>query len=570
MPSFDIITGLTAIIGVLVILAALYLQQEKTAKTKYTPLAEPRKRRRKKKKTSSKKSSQPTPLPKKSSAKKKASSKSSSKSSSKKKKATAAPVATQSTESKTAKKKTKVDNIAGTAKDGTTGVFASSFKAVKGDDEGWEVKVAPAKKSRSPKKSSEETKDGRTSQQITVKNLGKLIGRQGETISRITADSGAKIDTPDRGSGNKVTVSGTAEEVATAIALIKKEIGPDDSPAKPAFSTKIHVNNVGRLIGKGGETIKRLSSGGAQIDIPKDRKDTGNIVTISGASQNIVDECVTEIKEVLGEDSARPTEFSTMTIKPDQCALIIGRRGATVDKIKEDSGVDRIQLDRDSGVCKISGSSKEVVNAARKAINAILTKDANTTTESMECDSKNFGAVIGSGGAAIRAVESEYDVSVTVDKSNNRIKIRGSKQNVGKVIAKYTKMLAEQKDAGPFGPLTEGHKFEIIPVADNSKGRIIGSGGATIKKLQSESGATINVSRKGNDGGCRVSGTDEQIARAKELIQAILAKVQEQDEKAEAARADAEAAGDDVNTDAGTNEAAAFVGVSDDDQGTGW
>merc|ERR1712159_78134 len=53
------------------------------------------------------------------------------------------------------KAKKKTDNIAGTSKDGTAGLFASSYKADKNDDEGWsEVKTKPK-----AEKQPEETKD---------------------------------------------------------------------------------------------------------------------------------------------------------------------------------------------------------------------------------------------------------------------------------------------------------------------------------------------------------------------------------------------------------------------------
>merc|ERR1712025_1350194 len=111
------------------------------------------------------------------------------------------------------------------------------------------------------------------------------------------------------------------------------------------------------------------------------------------------------------------------------------------------------------------------------------------------------------------------------------------KKNVKKAIAKITGILAKQKE---FGPLPEGAEFEIIQVAENLKGRIIGARGATINKLTTESGAKIDFARKGSDAGCRLSGTAEQIATAKKLIDEIKEKAKAQEEKAEADRAKAE------------------------------
>merc|ERR1712187_789750 len=131
-------------------------------------------------------------------------------------------------------------------------------------------------------------------------------------------------------------------------------------------------------------------------------------------------------------------------------------------------------------------------------------------------------------------------------------------------------MLAKQKDAGPFGPLADGDESEIIEVADNLKGRIIGRQGATVNKLQSESGAKIVFARKGsNEAGCRISGTAEQIAAAKKLIEEIKDKAKAQEEKAEAARAEAEEKAE-AKADEPAGASADFVGINGDAEGTGW
>merc|ERR1712078_920405 len=129
-------------------------------------------------------------------------------------------------------------------------------------------------------------------------------------------------------------------------------------------------------------------------------------------------------------------------------------------------------------------------------------------------------------------------------------------------------MLAKQKEAGPFGALPEGTEFEVIEIADNLKGRIIGTRGATINKLQADSGAKIDFARKGSDAGCRISGTTEQIAAAKKLIDEIKEKAKAQEEKAEADRAKAQE--DATAAPEETADDSEFVGINSDATGTGW
>merc|ERR1712037_512716 len=230
----------------------------------------------------------------------------------------------------------------------------------------------------------------------------------------------------------------------------------------------------------------------------------------------------------IGDDDATPQVIKSITIESQQRSLIIGRGGETIRKLTDDSGA-RIDLSKDSGECKVRGSNA-AVEAALKAIRAILKKDADTVNEFVECDSSRFGLIIGRGGENIRALQAEFDVQINTDDKNNQIKVRGSKKNVKKAAEKIKATIAKQKDAGPYGALPDGVESEIIEVADNLKGRIIGARGATINKLQKDSGAKIDFARRGSDGGCRLSGTAEQIAAAKKLIDEIK-------EKAEAQRA---------------------------------
>lgn len=60
----------------------------------------------------------------------------------------------------------------------------------------------------------------------------------------------------------------------------------------------------------------------------------------------------------------------------------------------------------------------------------------------------------------------------------------------------------------------------LIKVPSKFVGRIIGRGGSTINGLQSESGARINVTKDtdGDETVIRLSGSDDAVARAEELI----------------------------------------------------
>ena len=76
----------------------------------------------------------------------------------------------------------------------------------------------------------------------------------------------------------------------------------------------------------------------------------------------------------------------------------------------------------------------------------------------------------------------------------------------------------------PYGPPSA--LAYIIPIPDDCVGLIIGKGGETIRQLQLESGAKVQVAKKMiEDTGMRnvlVEGPDEKFQRAKEMIEEIV------------------------------------------------
>merc|ERR1712032_818291 len=314
--------------------------------------------------------------------KKKSKAKAPAKKSSKKKKAAPAAAAaadaaapSAAVEVKATKSKKKVDNIAGTAKNGATGMFATSFKGDKNDDEGWEqVKTKP--KAEKPVVEESKEDENLVTEKINVNNIGRLTGKQGATINEIRTLSGATIAIPEKGSNSKqVIVKGSADEVQNAIDMIKQEIGDDASNA-PAYSTTIVVNNIGRLIGTGGKTIQSLTKDGVKIDTPKQRKGAGNIVTVSGPSKEVVDKTIGEIKEVIGDDDPAPQVTKNIAVQAQYRSLIIGRGGeTTVNKLQSESGAKIVFARKGSNEagCRLSGTAEQIA-AAKKLIDEIKDK----------------------------------------------------------------------------------------------------------------------------------------------------------------------------------------------------
>jgi far upstream element-binding protein len=121
--------------------------------------------------------------------------------------------------------------------------------------------------------------------------VGRVIGRGGETIKGLQQQSGAHITIDQNfpeGHPRKITVSGTPEAVKRSLAMIAQLIegGPAaiTVPGEAEFTLKIEQGVVGKLIGKGGETIKGMQTQtGARIQIDQ----TNWQVNLTGSHQSV-------------------------------------------------------------------------------------------------------------------------------------------------------------------------------------------------------------------------------------------------------------------------------------------
>lgn len=71
-----------------------------------------------------------------------------------------------------------------------------------------------------------------------------------------------------------------------------------------------------------------------------------------------------------------------------------------------------------------------------------------------------------------------------------------------------------RSDLSPYAP-----RIETVTIAPNQIGQVIGSGGKVINKIIEESGAGIDIE---DDGRVLISGKPEQVAKAREMVEAIV------------------------------------------------
>ena len=113
-------------------------------------------------------------------------------------------------------------------------------------------------------------------------SVGMIIGKGGETIKRLAAESGAKIQfkpdedqtTPDR----CAVIQGTTEQIAKATQFISELVNKSGvGSGSEMFYMHVPSNKTGLVIGKGGETIKQIcAESGAHVELSRDPPPNGS------------------------------------------------------------------------------------------------------------------------------------------------------------------------------------------------------------------------------------------------------------------------------------------------------
>jgi len=241
---------------------------------------------------------------------------------------------------------------------------------------------------------------------IPAAAVGKVIGRGGATIRSLEEKYSSKVTVPKVAPGTTgsvlVSVSGDNKNaVAAAIAEIGSLAAASDAPRAPrearperAATVKDTVTvpqaNVGRIIGKGGQTIKDLQySTGCRINVPSpDAADPSHVhVSVSGPSREAVDDAIHKINALVASAASSgggmgaprtPVSYAHtahVDIPAGSVGKVIGRAGATIQDLQSRFDVS-IKVPKSSGgefvTVAVGGADEGAVADAVAAINQLV------------------------------------------------------------------------------------------------------------------------------------------------------------------------------------------------------
>ncbi|XP_029625213.1 far upstream element-binding protein 3 isoform X1 [Salmo trutta] len=391
---------------------------------------------------------------------------------------------------------------------------------------------------------------------VPDKMVGFIIGRGGEQITRIQLESGCKIQIAADSGGmmdRACTLTGSPENIEQAKRLLSQIV--DRCRNGPGFHSEMDSNSaiqeilipaskVGLVIGKGGDTIKQLQErtgvkmmmiqdGPMPTGADKPLRITGDPYKVQQARELVVeiirDKDQGDFRASRGDFGSRLGGSSLDVAVPRfAVGIVIGRNGEMIKKIQNDSGVriqfkpvspspsdDGISPDRIAQVMGQSDRCQHAVHLINELVQTAQVQQASpahslagwlpdrASLAPSQASLDPLALWLGGGGDLLRQVYRQER-----DGFGSPVGPRGRGRGRG------------DWNMGAPGGLQE----VTYSIPADKCGLVIGKGGETIKNINQQSGAHVELQRNpppNTDPNVRIfsiRGTHQQMEMARQLI----------------------------------------------------
>ncbi|KNC82662.1 hypothetical protein SARC_05062 [Sphaeroforma arctica JP610] len=270
-------------------------------------------------------------------------------------------------------------------------------------------------------------------------------------------------------------------------------------------------NHVLAIIGPKGSVIQEIqSSTGAKIDLDR----SSNDATITG-EPDCVKAAVNRIEKIVGDAQKLVDSRQQVVIDlQDKMGAVIGKGGENIKSIQQDSGA-RLDIDKDTNTITIGGQPAEV-EAARVAVMLIMEPPPPESTYRREIETRMISAVVGKKGVTIRHIQDTTNAKIDIERAAKSFcVISGDSTAVMQASEMISKVIAEHSC------------FHSMDISTDDVRLLIGEGGATIRQLQADTGAFLDIDRDHSGSGTeviRISGTQDAVNAAKASIEKTLSE----------------------------------------------
>jgi far upstream element-binding protein len=228
-------------------------------------------------------------------------------------------------------------------------------------------------------------------------SAGKVIGHGGEKINSIQTESGAIVKIQNQnevgpGQPRRITISGAPERVAHASQLVYAIIGQSSASraaqaprgaggGRDAAGAEIFVpvepDQFGKIIGRGGETIRRLQEESGvrmQVDRPNSRVQITGDASGCEVARTLLQEVLDATNEPVGMGTSG-AQSSTEISAQGQEGRIIGKGGENIRSLAAQTGA-KLSIIKETGMVRIQGDPRQIEDAVR-AVNEFIDAQVN-------------------------------------------------------------------------------------------------------------------------------------------------------------------------------------------------
>ncbi|XP_055078122.1 poly(rC)-binding protein 4 isoform X2 [Periophthalmus magnuspinnatus] len=322
--------------------------------------------------------------------------------------------------------------------------------------------------------------------------------------------------------------SSTSTSTSTTMSC-EQEFGDGAMGVTLTLRLLMHGKEVGSIIGKKGETVKRIrEESSARINI-SEGSCPERIITITGPT-DCVFRAFTMIAFKLEEDLTALVANGTMTNKPpvtlrlvipaSQCGSLIGKGGSKIKEIRETTGA-QVQVAGDllpnstEREVTISGSQDAIIQCVKLICTVILESPPKGATIPYR-PSPIPGTVLLAGNQTY-ALQSHYGIPHTELAKLHQLSMQ--QQGLGHISQAATQVLSGGVEAN-----SQTTSQELL-IPNDLIGSIIGRQGTKINEIRQVSGAQIKIGSQmdsTSDRHVTITGTPIAINLAQYLITSCL------------------------------------------------
>jgi len=336
-----------------------------------------------------------------------------------------------------------------------------------------------------------------------------VIGPKGNAINEILADTGVFVEMPSNTNDSEtITLRGPQAQLGLALTKVYEKANSvvAISIACPAWLHKYIIGKKGAGIQKIGEDLPKVhisfnDDGTIKVDGPPDE--------VEKAKEELD-------KQVGGLTSTM--DFAEIKVDAKYHKHIIGKGGATINKIKSETDVTINIPDTDSGVTiiRIEGNIAGV-EKAKTELSGMVDKMENEKEKDLIIENRFHRQLIGPKGENIEKIRKDF-VNVQISfpdlgSKSDIVKLRGPKDDVDKCARYFTKLSKELQESS----------YQVkVPIFKQFHKFVIGKGGANIRRIRDETDTKIDLPDSGSDSDMiTITGKKENVTKAVEQVKQI-------------------------------------------------